>query len=45
MTCYTALLITTAAWLLFAAACLYAMHRQAKWMAAQLRKNLGDHHD
>ncbi|KWR80327.1 MULTISPECIES: hypothetical protein [Cupriavidus] len=42
MTCYSALPITTGAWLLFAAVCLYAMHRQAKWMAAQLRKDQTD---
>lgn len=44
MTCYTALLITTAAWLLFAAVCVYAMQRQAKWMAAQLQNDKGANH-
>lgn len=44
MTAYTALLITTAAWLIFAAVFIYAMRCQAKWMAALHRDDEEDHH-
>lgn len=44
MTCYTALLITNSAWLLFAAIGVYAMRCQAKWMADYQGKDQEDHH-
>lgn len=42
MTCTTALVITAAAGLIYAAIGIYAVHRQQKWMAARQQR---DHHE